>query len=277
MAAKTGLSGEYKGQKLRSFPEYVFAVYLDKVLGVEFVTEPFALQSPYCNKRKIPDFRYTNPKSGLDTLVEVKDNHDELIRTIEEYANYGFRLGTTYHYEFVHLTGGITNPIVVKICEVIGKDIWLEMSAAYKAEARVNKKVYGFVGAANPNYGKKHSPKTRNKISTALKKKYANGNSPNFGRKLSPATKKKIGAKWYDENKKLTMKKKGMLTHISKFSDEQFEEYTKYCEDRLNGLSHKPPKFLNRAYFVNKDKILELFNSVKEFKKAIRKARCDKN
>lgn len=45
---QTGLAGEYQCETLKSYPEYVFATYLDKVLNMYSTTSP--------QQSKIPDF-----------------------------------------------------------------------------------------------------------------------------------------------------------------------------------------------------------------------------
>lgn len=67
---RMGLSGNYKGQHLRSFAEYVYAVYLDTVVNVTFTTEPFYLYS--LNNR--------------DYLVEGKASQPEMDKLIVDYA-----------------------------------------------------------------------------------------------------------------------------------------------------------------------------------------------
>lgn len=277
MAAKTGLSGEYKGQKLRSFPEYVFAVYLDKVLKVIFLTEPYAFKSTVIKKRKIPDFYYINPKNNRPTFVEIKNNKRDLDETIVDYCTNKYEHISAFDVQFVVITGTKNSPIVLKICEAIGRDEWTKMSEEYKAISRANNIFFGFPGELNPNYGKHHSEETKAKISKAHTGKFVGENNPMFGKTHTEEAKVKIAAKWKDDEKKRIMLRDGMLTHVSNFSEEQFIEFTKYCDDRLKGLSHKAPKFVNRAYFVNKDKIKWLFKSIKGFRTAIRKARCDKN
>lgn len=277
---RKGLAGEYKGQFVRSSLEYIFAVYLDKVLNVKFVTEPFAIfkKNGDLTNRKIPDFAYVDPNSKLKrlTVVEIKPSYKELEKLIVDYCSNGYDINENISMEFLCLDKHSVKKYENMIIEKIGHDNWKNMFDDYKQKARTNYKYYGFPGEKNPRYGVKLSDETKEKISNSLKGKFVADKNPNFngGTNYSEEARRKIGEKWKDENKKKKMIVKGFITHISKFTDDEFNKYVNYSSDRYNGRKHKKPAFLNPAYCISsKEKIDNLFGSFDDFIKAISEGR----
>lgn len=270
---KTGLSGEYKDQKLRSHAEFIFAVYLDQVKKVKFNTEPFSLYSIVKeNKRKVPDFIHIDPDTKQAILTEIKSSADEMQDLILDYATNCYYIPDELTVKFLTLDNMTKKVYTKDIIAVMGKPAWTKLNEDYKEEARANKKFYGFPGALNPRFGAIVSDQTKKNISNALKGLMAGDKNPIYGRHdhLSPEAKLRVAAKWSDPAKKAAMKKKGMITHVNRFSDEQFAEFMNYYNDVIQGKNHKLPKFLNAAYKVNIDKINELFGSSEQFLSCIR-------
>ena len=114
-------------------------------------------------------------------------------------------------------------------------------------------------------YGKTHSEETKNILRNKCKN-YKDKNGM-YGKTHSEETKKIIVERtgWKDPSKKKKMKKKGLLTHISNFSLQQFDEFYVYVNNIENNIKYTKPCFLNNAYSLNKIKINDLFDSFDEF------------
>lgn len=260
---RKGLTGKYKEQFLRSFNEFVFAVYLDKVLGIQFETEPFSLKSPNTKKKKIPDFVYVHPKTKKPTLVEIKGSDEDLEEVIVDYVVNSYIDNSGYEIQFVNLNKTHKKNMINQIISKIGVMEWSRMEEEYKSNARTMS-YYGFPGVLNPRYGVKVSEETKQKMRDSMPDRSGMNNS-NYGKTHTPEAKLRIAAKWYDESKKFAMIKKGMLTHISRYSDEQYSKFILYAEDIFNGIHHPRPDFLNRAYTLSVNKINTLYGSTTKF------------
>jgi len=259
---KTGLAGTYNDQRLRSFAEYVYAVYLDKVENVKFTTEPFWMKSKINKSKKIPDFCFYD-STNKQIIVEIKTKNNEMEELICNYVNNSYDIPENSEIIFLTLNSTSKKRMIFEICEAIGKDAWDKMSSEYKQNSRKNNKFYGFCGNMNPRYGAIVSEETRKKISDSLKGKMTGENNPNYGNGInySEESRKRIAAKWSDPVRKHNMKKKGMLTHIHNFTNDQLTEFVIYAEKMYNGVYCKKPYFLNTAYAVSKNKIDELFGN----------------
>lgn len=268
---RTGLVGEYKGQQTRSHAEFVFAAYLDIVLGYTFVTEPFSLKSKNNpNKRKVPDF-LINDVNGKKFLAEIKANNDDLETIIVDYAVNDYIIDDNLSVKFYNLEKKQKKVLINKICQVIGKDIWNSIDKNYRDLARNTKKVFGFPGELNPRYGVKLSDSTKQKISNSRKGQFSGINNPNYNKTHTSEAKIKIGKKWYNQETKNNIVKKGMITHIRNFNNIEYDQFLLYANDKYNGIYHKRPNFVNRVYTISVDKIDNLFGSWDKFYNEIKR------
>jgi hypothetical protein len=90
-----------------------------------------------------------------------------------------------------------------------------------------------------------------------------------YGQTHTPEAKANISknSQWNDLDSKKKMQQKGMIKHFSKFTDlEQRSVLNKYISDILNNSKCIRPNFINRAYTLRIDKIIELFGSIDTFK-----------
>jgi hypothetical protein len=62
------------------------------------------------------------------------------------------------------------------------------------------------------------------------------------------------------------MKRKGLITHLSRFDEQQRKIFIQYLTNIINNVTCKKPKFLNGAYSLRLEKIKELFGSVESFR-----------
>lgn len=261
---RKGIPGFYNGQKLRSMNEFLYAVYLDKVMNVEFVTEPFSLRSTVSKRRKIPDFLYTDPKTSMLTLVEVKGSEQEIIDTVVEYCAEGFKDIEKYDVKFLSLTKPVKKRYENLIINVIGKEEWKLMVRKYKDDYGLSKKHFGFPGELNPRYGAIASVETKAKIKAALPDRHGENNSM-FGKTHTDEAKKQIGAKWQDPTTKTRMVRKAMVTHLCGLSSEQLDRFKIYARARLTGIKVKRPLDFNVMASVSIERIEKLFNSKEIF------------
>lgn len=268
-------TGFYKGHFLRSYPEFIYALYLDKVKKVKFETEPFCLHSLNSKKRKIPDFGFLGPDAygnEILWLTEIKANHDQVIQTACDYATYRFIPDhNQIQVNFISIDNNSRRYWINKIVNVIGREEFNKLSTGFRDQrSNVNRVYTGFPGQKNPNFGKHPSQETLNRTKeTKIKNNTwdtSGSKNPNFGNHLSSDAKLRIAAKWSDPIKKKSMKIKGMLTHIGRFTVEQKLEFDRYSIGIINNTAVKKPKFLNRAYCLTIEKILDLFGSISDFK-----------
>lgn len=202
-------TGFYKGQFLRSFPEFIYALYLDKVKKVKFVTEPFALHSKNSKKRKIPDFAYVDPESpDMLQIVEIKANYAAIENTVVDYANYQFMSYYEHliHPNFAAISSSSKRHWVKKITDVIGIEEFKRLSDEFKKQRSNENRVYtGFPGEKHPQFGTHLSEETKQrsketKIKNNTYDTHGEKNS-NYGNHLSEEAKVRVGAKWYDPEK----------------------------------------------------------------------------
>lgn len=269
---KAAYTGFYKDQFLRSYPEFLYALYLDFVLKVRFVTEPFCLHSLNSPKRKIPDFGYMLPNDDTLYLVEIKSTTKETEDTLVLYATYRFIPDyKQIQINFITISSKTKRFWVNKIVSAIGKNTFIKLSEDFKKQRTNENRVYtGFTGAKNPNFGvvTTDEKKAKTKATKIANGTYDNsGNkNPNFGNHHSKEAKLRIGAKWSDPIKKLAMKRKGMLTHFSTMKDNDKIQLKSYLTEVLINKNSAPmPKFINIAYSVDVPKINELFGSIDQF------------
>jgi hypothetical protein len=268
------ISGYYKGHYLRSHAEFIYALYLDKVEKVNFVAGKIALHSRINNKKKIPDFIYIdNSVDRHPHLVEIKSSIAEAEKLAFEYEN-NFYIGLEqFIHKIIAMTPSIKRKFIAQIKNEIGENEFIRLDKVYRDQK--DRTYTGWQGALNPNFGIKTSDekKAKTKATKILNNTYdISGNkNPNFGNHHSDKAKIKIGAKWSDPKKKLAMKKKGMLTHFSNIADMNKPSLKDYL---VNILINKniivKPDFLNRAYIVKEEKIIELFDSVDNFFKEVK-------
>lgn len=260
--------GYYKNHFCRSLHEFHFCLYLDKVKNFDFFTEPFSMKSIL--KKKIPDILYVDHDNKKLCVVEIKPNFDELMEVIIDYSTYSFKLpaqfkdladsyGYSVEFEFYQNTSMSTKSDII---DTIGKDQYLIELEKYKSQQNT---YTGFPGQLNPMYGKTHTNETKAKIAkTASHPGKLNGM---YGKTHTADAKKRSAAKWKDSSKKVAMMKKGMLSHISKFTDEQYTIFMVYANDILSGNTHKRPDFINRAYTVNQKNVTAWFGDADTFLK----------
>jgi len=264
---RMGMCGRYKDQYLRSYSEFIFAVYLDTVLQVSFVTEPFSLQSAISTKRKIPDFLYKDTKYNISTIVEIKDTDEKLEEVILDYATNSYKNIQDYNIRFVNLNKKAKKHMIITIINTIGINNWNEMSTSYKKNSK-STEFYGFPGELNPRYGIKLTDEIKNKIKKSLPSKHGM-NNPHYGKTHSTEAKIKIGSKWQNDDKKHSMQRKGMITHINSFNDTQYQEFVKYADSVLSGIPIIKPSFVNNAYAISINKINLLFGDAELFKEEL--------
>lgn len=266
---KRGYRGYYKEHFCRSLGEFHYAMWLDLVRGLSFRTEPFAITSDDGSRKRIPDFIVSGLEKNSDfVIVEIKDrikDRDEvLLDYINNFKSSRCELAKSCRVEYLFLViNGRNNDYARDIIKIIGADRYFSLVDEYKAqnEAGVQK---GFHGEMNPNFGKKHSVEVRKKLSEKAKKRTGNRN-PMFGKTHSLESKIKIGKKWADEEEKYKMMRKGMITHISKMTNEEYNTFIIYAKSRLDGVKCKMPSFMNRAYSISEEKILLWFGTTDNF------------
>lgn len=255
--------GYYKSNYLRSYIEFLFALYLDKVKGENFRSEGTQLTSKTTNKKKIPDFVVYDNFGNIKEIIEIKPNAEETEQTIVDYVANNYVKTKDYKVSFVKIDRKVKKYLRSQIVEAMGLDAFLLEEQKYKSQSNLIKAV-GFPGEKNPMFGKQHSAETRAKISAATKGKNVGKNNPMFGKTHSEEARKKIAANWLTADKHAIVAK-GMITHIKKFSNEQLTVFVEYANAVLLGKYTKRPEFLNRAYTVSTNKINTLFGSAEGF------------
>jgi len=90
---KYAYRGFYEGKWLRSYNEFLYAMYMDRVMNFKFKPEPFALLSKdeTISKKKIPDFLVYEPlteKMYLDICVTKKKLDKYFNSNLLEYYNF---------------------------------------------------------------------------------------------------------------------------------------------------------------------------------------------
>ena len=265
--------GFYKDIYVRSYNEFLYAMYLDLIENKKFLSENVVL---YDNKgkKKIPDFIILDENSNIIEYIELKSTFEESEQLICEYINRNINL-KGIKIRFVNYSKDIKKYIIQMIIKKIGKEEFNRISNDFKIRSP-KIKVQSFFGESNGMYGKKHSKETKVLISQSCARPgELNGM---FGQSHSVESRKLISenSRWKDLNNKKEMQKKGMLKHFSRFIDiNQREILTKYINDILLDIRNIRPKFLNRAYTLRKDKIIDLFGSIDSFRNKMKELKYD--
>jgi hypothetical protein len=256
--------GFYKDIYVRSYNEFLYAMYLDLIENKKFLSENVVL---YDNKgkKKNPDFIILDEDNNIIEYIELKSTFEENEQLICEYVNCNINL-KGIKIRFVSYGKNVKKYIIKMIIEKIGKEEFNRISIDFKSlSPRI--KVQSFFGESNGMYGKKHSKETRELISKSCARPgELNGM---VGKNHSYESKKLISdnSQWKDLDNKKEMQKKGMIKHFSRFTDiNQREILTKYINDILINVKCVRPNILNRAYTLNKGKIVDLFGSITIFK-----------
>ena len=229
------------------------------------------MKSEINSKRKIPDIMYFDIEKREAVVLEIKPSSYLSNLTLCEYANNKFRLPENMgefitgrfqlRYEF---WANCSVKLKKHIINVIGKDEYEKLVAEYRSQ---EKTYTGFPGKLNPMYGRKHTKETKKLISDKYAERGGHAGAKNgmYGKTHTPEAILRCTAKWKDPAKKFAMMKKGMLSHISKFTNDEFVEYMIYANTILSGRSHKRPAFINRAYTVNEKNVMVWFGDIETF------------
>jgi hypothetical protein len=93
-----------------------------------------------------------------------------------------------------------------------------------------------------------------------------------FGKTRTAEARQKIAerSRWKDPEGKRQMKVKGMLRHFSRVSVEDIPTMDKYINGILSNTKCKRPAFINAAYTLSIQKIIDLFGTVDAFNSEMR-------
>lgn len=260
-------SGYYKGHFCRSLGEFHLAWWFD-MMGYDFEMEGTVLYT-VDGKKKIPDAVVKFKKQGVTYIYEVKPNQKELDDLIEEYQTF---VEVPEDTKIIFVNSKRFVPLFKKIViSIHGNDYYDDVVNEYKSQ---EKTYTGFPGELNPMYGRKHDLETRKKIKDGHRKYggFSGIRNPMYGKTHTEEAKSKIAKKWSCPKKKNEMKKKGMITHISNFSSENYSIFMEYAKKSINKTKSeklKTPNFVNPAYCIYEEKIIELFGSKDNFFKEI--------
>jgi hypothetical protein len=265
---KKSYRGYYVGNYCRSYIEFLFALYLNKVKNVNFSIETISFISKITGKRKVPDFVIYDSDGIITEVVEIKSSEDENQQLIVNYALSNYNLPVDAKISFVKIDRKVKRHLKKQIIDVIGLQEFNDEEKKFKEQTNLVK-ILGFKGELNPMYGKKHSNTAKEKISAALKNKFSGSKNPMYGKTHTKDAKKKIAAKWLDSNRKTEMQATGMITHIKRFSPSELEMFVTYATLKFECKESNRPAFLNRAYTVSIEKIINIFGSVENFWKKV--------
>lgn len=258
---KNAYRGYYKGQYYRSYIEFLYALKLEFIEQKRFHTEGVRFISNISQQRKVPDFVVLTNDGRVDYCVEIKPSQKTIEQLIVDYSvhNYNYH-GVT---KFVKIDRKVKAYIVSQLRAVMGSALFESLSDEFKNQRVAHQ---GFSKELNPMWGRKHSLETIKKIKSSKSLVDTFGqNNPNFGKQHTEDAKRRIGAKWHNQEMKISMMRKGMLTHISRMDDEQRREFISYAISVIGGNECERPLFLNPAYTVSINKINKLFGDARNF------------
>jgi hypothetical protein len=256
--------GFYKNNYVRSFNEFLYAMYLDLIEKRNFLTENIVLYDIE-GKKKIPDFIILDENNKIIEYIELKPTSEENERLICEYVNRKIDL-KGIKIRFVHYSKEIKKHLTNSIVEKIGIKEFNRITTEFKT-ASPKIQVQSFPGELNGMHGKVHSSETRLLIGKSCARPgELNGM---HGRTHTKEVREDISkkSKWKNPTDKKKMQQKGMINHFSKIAEsEQRKILAKYMSDILNNIKCIRPNFINRAYTLKIDKIVDLFGSIDAFK-----------
>jgi len=246
--------GYYNGHFLRSYNEFLYALYVEHIENKKIKPEPFKLKSPVTGKSKVPDFIVTSA-NGVSILVEVKGTKKETLSTVIDYTvnNYDTR---GYEVKFFTVN---SRQLKILLQEKIGKDRFAQLSSEYKSQ-RLTKFYPGFSNKLNPMFGKKHSLDTIQKIKNNLPD-VSGENNPMYGKKHSSEDRAKIGNKWKNPNTIKLLVLKGLSTAMQKLDEENRKIYLDYAEQVLTyDIPVMKPKSINNYIAITESKLNKYFD-----------------
>jgi hypothetical protein len=256
--------GYYKGNYLRSYGELILAMYLDLVENKKFRSEGVVLRDKD-GRKKIPDFIILDENDNIIEYIEYKNSFREFELLLNEYIIRKIDL-KGIKIRFLYSCKNSRKYLIKLITEKIGLEEFIRITTEYK-EISPKIKIQSFPGELNGMYGKKHSKETRDLISKSCARPgELNGM---YGKTHTKETRDCISenSQWKIIDEKKRMQQKGLIKHYSGFTDvDQKELLSKYINNILNDIRCKMPNFINRAYSLRKDKIIDLFESVAAFK-----------